>query len=186
VIFSTERLVIREWTDSPADLARIYDIYRRDEIMRWLGGGKALENPGQARELQSRWASYNQWHGGAYGSWAIEVRESGLVAGTVLLRPLPEPSDGGESGGEVEIGWHLHPDSFKRGYATEAARGALAHGFHNGLREIHAIAKPDNAPSLAVMRRLGMRRLGRTNRWYGIEAEWYVSGQESFRNASVK
>jgi RimJ/RimL family protein N-acetyltransferase len=186
LIFETERLRIREWTDSPADLARLYDIYRRDEIMRWLGGGKALESPAQAREMQARWAAYGKLHEGRYGSWAIEVRDTGAAAGTVLLRPLPEPSDGSESGGEVEIGWHLHPDSFKHGYATEAARGALKFGFGNGLREIYAIARPDNAPSLAVMHRLGMRHLGRTVRWYGIEAELYISSQESFRMTSVE
>jgi RimJ/RimL family protein N-acetyltransferase len=175
MIFETERLIVREWGDTPRELARIFDIYRRDEVMRWLGGGKALVDPEQARQVRSRWAAYIAEHQGRYGNWAIEVRDTGLVAGTVLLRPMPEPSDGSLSGGEVEIGWHLHPDSFKNGYATEAAKGMLDHGFGNGLNEIFAIAKPDNGPSLAVMRRIGMRHLGRTTRWYGIEAELYVA-----------
>jgi RimJ/RimL family protein N-acetyltransferase len=175
MIFETERLLIHEWSDSPADLARIFDIYRREEVMRWLGGGKILVNPRQAREVQSRWTAYNAKHGGRYGTWAIEVRDTGVRAGTVLLRPMPDPSDGSAPGSEVEIGWHLHPDSFKHGYATEAARGALEHGFGHGLTEIFAIAKPDNAPSLAVMRRIGMRHLGRTSRWYGLEAELFVA-----------
>jgi len=175
VVFETERLIVREWGDTSGELARIFDIYRRDEVMRWLGGGKVLVNPEQAREVQARWAGYNAQHAGHYGTWAIEVRDTGLLAGTVLLRPMPDPTDGSLSGGEVEVGWHLHPDSFKNGYATEAARGALEHGFGNGLDEIFAIAKPDNIPSLAVMRRIGMCHLGRTNRWYGIEAEMYVA-----------
>jgi RimJ/RimL family protein N-acetyltransferase len=164
MIFETERLIVREWTDSPSELARIFDIYRREEIMRWLGGGKILERPEQAREVQSRWAADNAEYG-----------DAGVLAGTVLLRPMPDPSDGSPPGDEIEIGWHLHPDSFKHGYATEAARGALEHGFGNGLTEIFAIAKPDNAPSIAVMRRIGMRHLGRTSRWYGLEAELYVA-----------
>ncbi|HZM77760.1 MAG TPA: GNAT family N-acetyltransferase [Candidatus Limnocylindrales bacterium] len=175
MIFETERLIVREWGDTPGELARIFDIYRRDEVMRWLGGGKVLVNPEQAREVQARWSAYNAEHEGRYGTWAIEVRDTGLLAGTVLLRPMPDPTDGSLSGGEVEIGWHLHPDSFKNGYATEGARGAVGHGFGNGLNEIFAIAKPDNAPSLAVMRRIGMRHLGRTSRWYGIETELYVA-----------
>jgi RimJ/RimL family protein N-acetyltransferase len=178
VILETERLVIREWGDSPGELARIFDIYRRDEVMRWLGGGRVLVNPEQARDVQARWAAYNAGHGGRYGTWAIEVRETGLLAGTILLRPMPSPTDGSLPGGEVEIGWHLHPDSFKNGYATEAARGTMDYGFGNGLHEIFAIAKPDNAPSLAVMRRLGMRHVGRTNRWYGLEAELYVAARD--------
>lgn len=90
---------------------------------------------------------------------------------------MPEPSDGSESADEVEIGWHLHPDSWGNGYATEAAKAVLDHGFRHGLSEILAIAKPDNAPSLAVMHRIGMTHLGRTSRWYGIEAELYTTGQ---------
>jgi RimJ/RimL family protein N-acetyltransferase len=49
----------------------------------------------------------------------------------------------------------------------------LDYGFELGLAEILAIAKPDNAPSIAVMRRIGMRHSGRTSRWYGIEAELF-------------
>ncbi|MFN6940771.1 MAG: GNAT family N-acetyltransferase, partial [Parvibaculum sp.] len=44
-----------------------------------------------------------------------------------------------------------------KGYATEAARAALAHGFGAlGLGEIVAFTIPANTPSRAVMQRLGM------------------------------
>jgi RimJ/RimL family protein N-acetyltransferase len=89
-----------------------------------------------------------------------------VVAGSILLVPLPEPS-----AGEVEVGWHLHPDSWGHGYATEGARGAIAHGFASGLREIYAVVRPDNERSLAVCRRLGLEPLGLTNRWYDTELE---------------
>ena len=35
VIFETERLVVREWAESDGD--RVFDIYRRWEVARWLG-----------------------------------------------------------------------------------------------------------------------------------------------------
>ena len=85
----------------------------------------------------------------------------------MLLVPLPE-------GDAVELGWHFHPDAWGRGLATESARGALAHGRAAGLDEIYAVVRPDNEPSLAVRRRLGMRPLGRTDRWYGVELEAFV------------
>jgi RimJ/RimL family protein N-acetyltransferase len=104
------------------------------------------------------------------GLWAAQVRSTGAVAGSILLLPLPEPADG-PGAGEVEVGWHLHPDSWGHGYATEGARGALAHGFAGGLREIYAVVRPDNERSLAVCRRLGMEPLGLTSRWYDAELE---------------
>ncbi len=169
----TERLVVREWTSSPEDIARRYDTYRREEVVKWLGNATPLASLEEAAERTQRAQAFYEAHRGRYGVWAVQVRDSGLVAGSVLLVPMPEPSDGTPSAGEVEIGWHLHPDSWGRGYATEAAKAVLAHGFGLGLPEILAIARPDNAPSIAVMRRIGMRHSGRTNRWYGLEAELY-------------
>jgi RimJ/RimL family protein N-acetyltransferase len=118
-----------------------------------------------------RWNERNQ--DPLYGVWAVEEKSTGVVAGTVLLVPLPEPAD--ETGkGEVEVGWHFHPDAWGRGLATESARAAIARGFRGGLGEIYAVVRPDNHPSLAVCRRLGMRPLGRTDRWYGAELESFV------------
>jgi RimJ/RimL family protein N-acetyltransferase len=58
----------------------------------------------------------------------------------------------------VEIGWRLARSHWGHGYATEAARAWLAHGFETlGLPEIVAFTDPANHRSLAVMRRLGMR-----------------------------
>jgi RimJ/RimL family protein N-acetyltransferase len=39
--------------------------------------------------------------------------------------------------------------------------------------EVFAVVYPDNAASLAVCRRLGMRPLGPTRRWYGMECEGF-------------
>ena len=172
VVYRTPRLVIREWTEDPGDLARILDVYSRWEVARWLGATpRVMAGPDQARAAAVRLREqYRQW-GGRYGAWAIEVSGTGTVAGTVLLKPLPGP--GGQPG--VEVGWHLHPDSWHHGYATEAARGALAHGFAAGLDAVYAVVYPDNAASLAVCRRLDMAPLGRTDRWYGVELEAFVT-----------
>jgi RimJ/RimL family protein N-acetyltransferase len=173
VILETERLVVREWTTSADDVARRYDTYRREEVVKWLGNATPLASLEEAAERLGKARAFYDAHQGRYGVWAVQVRDTGIVAGSVLLVPMPEPSDGSPGAGEVEIGWHLHPDSWGRGYATEAAKAVLAYGFELGLTEILAIAKPGNAPSIAVMRRIGMRHCGRTSRWYGIEAELY-------------
>ena len=59
----------------------------------------------------------------------------------------------------VEIGWRLAPAHWGQGYATEAARAALAFGFKTaGLEEIVSFTVPANLPSRSVMERLGMTR----------------------------
>jgi RimJ/RimL family protein N-acetyltransferase len=59
----------------------------------------------------------------------------------------------------VEIGWRLATEHWGQGYATEAARGWLDHGFDAlGVAEVVAFTDAGNARSLAVMARLGMVR----------------------------
>jgi len=173
VIGETERLVVREWTDSRSDIERNYEIYSLDEVTKWLGGPGSLADLDAAEaSVRRRMAAYEKFDG-RYGVWAVQVRDTAKIAGSVLLLPLPEPAHGDEFHDAIEIGWHLHPDSWGFGYATEAAKAVLEHGFSLGLDEILAIAMPDHAPSLAVMRRLGMTHLGRTDLWFGFEAELY-------------
>ncbi|MEV4820872.1 GNAT family N-acetyltransferase [Micromonospora sp. NPDC049274] len=169
-VLTTERLILRDWTDDPADLARIYDIYRRPEITRWLGAapGLPLTDPAQAVDRLRLWRERHAADHGRYGTWAIEVRETGLVAGTALLKPLPGRDEAVRTE-DIETGWHLHPDSWGHGYATEAARALLAREFATGTREIYAVVSPGNEPSMAVARRLGMTHVGRRTDWYGGE-----------------
>ncbi|MGN9776805.1 GNAT family N-acetyltransferase [Micromonospora sp. H33] len=174
-VVTTPRLTIREWTDSPVDLDRIFDIYSRDEVMRWLGGGAGiLTDPEQAAERVRAWRERSAPSGGRYGIWAIEVRDSGQVAGSVLLKPLPG-GDGRTPTDDIEVGWHLHPDSWGHGYATEAARAMVAREFATGTREIYAVVTPGNDRSMAVCRRLGMSHVGRRTDWYGgTEVETFI------------
>jgi len=171
VVYETDRLVVRHWTSADGD--RVFDIYRRWEVSRWLGADpKVMPDRDTANRVIDRWNELNK--DPLYGVWAVQERATGTVAGTVLLVPLPEPADGTAAQGEVEVGWHFHPDAWGRGLATEAARGAIEHGFKAGLPQIYAVVRPGNAASLAVCRRLGMRSLGRTSRWYGAELESFL------------
>lgn len=160
-MFETDRTVVRPW--EPADVDRAFDTYSRWAVAQWLGATpRALESPAEAQAMIARWAERNAALD-LGGIWAVERKDDGLVAGTVLLVPLP----GGD--GDYEVGWHLHPDSWGRGLASEAARGALALGFAGGLSEVLAVVRPDNTPSLAVCRRLGMEDRGLTTRYYDAE-----------------
>jgi RimJ/RimL family protein N-acetyltransferase len=156
-VAETPRIVIRPWRieESP----RLFDILRRTEVVRWLGTLDPMTDPRQARERIKRWtAEYAA--DPRFGRWAAVERSLGIPAGTVLLKPLPDGD------GEVEIGWHFHPDSWGKGLATEAASAVLARGRRDGLDEIWAVTHLDNERSAAVCRRIGMRLLGVTHRWY--------------------
>jgi RimJ/RimL family protein N-acetyltransferase len=88
---------------------------------------------------------------------------------------------------QAELGWVLDPAHTGHGYATEAVRELLRHGFRDlGLRRVTANCFLDNDTSWRLMERVGMRRelhairesLHRSGRWldtvgYAIlEEEW--------------
>lgn len=83
----------------------------------------------------------------------------GTRTGTILLVLSRGTTD-------VEIGWHQHPDQDGNGYTTEAAQAVLDHARASGLESVIALTLADNAPSQRVCRRIGMRDLGLTERYY--------------------
>ncbi|MCW2855932.1 MAG: putative acetyltransferase [Marmoricola sp.] len=169
LIATTERLRIRDWQidDAPAAL----DIMSRLEVVRWLGDGEPvlMKDLDEARTRIGTWMLRDD---PPCGHWAIEVTDGGPLdgrtIGTVLLVPLPNGD------GEVEIGWHLHPDAWGHGYASEAARAVLRRGFKGGLTEIHAVTDLTNEPSQAVCRRIGMEHRGIIDKWYATPSQYFV------------
>ena len=173
-VFETDRLVVRAWTEEPADVARVYDMLSRWEVARWLGARpRALEDPAEALATVRRWRA-RAGADGRHGIWAVETK-GGMTVGAVLVVPLPGPDD--RPTADVEVGWHLHPDSWGRGYATEAARAALRRELDAGAPEVFAVIREGNERSVAVAKRLGMTPIGIQTRWYGgIPLQTYVAG----------
>ena len=94
----------------------------------------------------------------------FHVEEGQPVRAGQLLYTLDSP--------EVEIGWHLHPDVWGRGIATEAATRVLDHAAD--LPRVVAVTPPDTEPSQRVARRLGMRDEGLTDRYYDTTTRLFV------------
>ncbi len=171
VVASTDRLVLRPWRH--AEVEAMYDLYRREEVWRWLGA-----QPAPPASVEAMHATVDRWAGraeGPYGVWAVEPVALGAPVGTVLLVPLPDAD--GRPTDDVEVGWHLHPDHWGHGYATEAARALLARAWDAGLSEVYAVVHPANERSVAVTRRLGMAPIGLTDRWYGVQLAAFRAGR---------
>ena len=91
-----------------------------------------------------------------FGLWALEVPGVVPFAGIV---GLAVPSFEAAFTPCVEVGWRLAREHWGRGYATEAARAAIAFGFASlELEEIVAFTASGNDRSRRVMERLGMNR----------------------------
>ncbi len=162
----TERLAIRPW--SLDDAEALFRIYGDPEVMGWLLA-EPHSSPDESRERIAPVIARYEEFGGRMGSWAIVEKSSDDAVGSLLLKPLPNDE-------RVEVGWHLGRRVWGKGYATEAGREALRYGFEDlGLRTIYAIVRPDNARSIRVTERLGMRFIESTNRYHGLDLNLYAA-----------
>jgi RimJ/RimL family protein N-acetyltransferase len=95
------------------------------------------------------------------------------LLGRVALSQL-EDADDTEDTEDVELGYLFDAAWQGQGYASEAAAALVAWGFEAlGLPRIVALALPGNAPSLRVMRRLGMQPDG-TAHHHGFDVVRFV------------
>ena len=172
VIFATDRLLVRPY--SLDDRKFVLDMYSRRQVQQFLGPSpKPLVSVDGADAAIGRWRAFSDGNP-LIGLWAVTLK-NGEPVGTVLLKmaplstakkPLPLSND-------FEVGWHLHPDHWGHGYATEAAAGALRRGFDAGVGEVIALIHPENARSKHVAERLQLQHLGLTDRYYSMQAELY-------------
>ncbi|MFM8736709.1 MAG: GNAT family N-acetyltransferase [Betaproteobacteria bacterium] len=145
------------------------------EVMRYVGG--QTETREQTASVIARvkrcWAAWGtSW-------WALIETRTERVAGAGCIQYLrrdASPPDDLLSlmGNPIEIGWRLHPDFWRQGFATEAASCMTAFAFDRfPIEELVAVRHPENADSGRVMDRLGMQLRG-LEPWYGTLVATHV------------
>ena len=145
--FRGQRVLLRPWRaeDLPAFAALNAD----PSVMEFL---PAVLSRGESDAMARRCQEGLDARG--FGLWALEVPG---VAGFIGYAGLSVPRFEAAFTPCVEIGWRIAHAFWGRGYATEAARVALAVGFGQAaLDEIVSFTVPANRRSRAVMERLGM------------------------------
>ena len=146
-MIETDRLVLRPAVD--ADRDAIAALNAHPKVGEWLGG---VRDRAASDAFVDRVQAHDAEHG--HGFWVVERKTDARVIGMTGVWWVPLEMD---MPGQVEIGWRFHPDAWGQGYATEAAKAALAHGFEAlKLPEIVAFTARTNLASQSVMRRIGM------------------------------
>ncbi|TWD79180.1 RimJ/RimL family protein N-acetyltransferase [Kribbella amoyensis] len=144
---TTDRLLLRGWTE--ADREPFAALNADPAVMEHF---PARMTRAESDGLIDRVSAGHAERG--FGLWALEVRDTGRFIG---FTGLAVPSFEAHFLPAVEIGWRLSKDAWGNGYATEAARAALAYGFGPaGLAEIVSFTATTNLPSQRVMQRIGM------------------------------
>lgn len=148
-IFETDRIGFRRW--SPED---------RKEFARMNGDPMVMEYmPRSLTEKESNHlvdkfeAHFDQYD---FGLYALERKEDGAFMGFTGLQHVPFDAHFTPA---VEIAWRLDYGFWGQGYGSEAAKAVLDHGLKVlKIPEIVAFTVHDNARSIAVMEKVGMKR----------------------------
>lgn len=134
-MIETERLTIRPLV--PDDAAALLAVWGDPENERFVGSTM----PTSVEEVRSWLSRWSQW-----GVWE---KATGELVGDCGLH-----FDEGFQ--EWELSYGLRRDRWGRGYATEAARACVRHGFDEmGLEKIVADVDPGNTASQHVLEKLG-------------------------------
>jgi len=148
-MIETARLILRPWRDS--DLSLFAEQNADPVVMRYLVGPLTRQ---QSDDYVAQAVRHLAETG--YCKWAVEAPGVAPFIGAVGLSRVKFDASFTPA---VEVAWRLHRNYWGRGYATEAARAAIADGFTRiGLNEIVALTTLGNTASQRVMERLGMTR----------------------------
>ena len=168
----TARLILRPPVEEDLDGWASLDADAR--AVRFIGG---LRTRNQA--WMDMATAAGMWSLRGCGLFSVIEKDTGLWVGRVGPW-LPEGAIG------TEIGWAISPTTWGKGYATEAARAAMAWAF-NHLRwaeVIHCIDAPNTA-SIAVAERLGSAWLRVAREADGKEIQVYGQSRDTWRMATA-
>jgi len=148
----TQRLILRAFTR--ADMAAYVRFIGDPRVQRYLGGGAP---PCSGEPHSTNWL--NNINGRLLKSktvftWCVECKETKAVIGRIDLGGFVKRS-------MADIAYYFAPESWGRGYATEAAAAVTRFGFDElKLHRIQATVMPGNAASLRVLEKAGYAREG--------------------------
>ena len=140
--------------------------YRSDpEVCRY----QSLE-PGSLRDVEKFIGSIESTPFDTAGTWfqfAIRLRESGQLIGDLGTHFIADDPR------QVEIGFTVSPARQGQGYATEAVSGVLDHLLGTLQKHrVFASVDPRNEPSVALLKRVGMRQEAHFRKSLWFKGDW--------------
>ena len=164
----TERLLLRR--SRPEDAATI-SAYRSDPNVNRQQGWDRTDLEGVLADIVEM-SGRSPGEPGGWVQFTVEERGGGRIVGDVGL----SVADG--EPGVIKVGYTIDPAFQGLGYATEAIRALVEYAFETlGAEVVRAHASAENAPSIRVAEKIGMRLVERVEHregdevWFGVRYE---------------
>ncbi|MFA1822927.1 GNAT family N-acetyltransferase [Virgibacillus oceani] len=93
-----------------------------------------------------------------WGVWFVIDKDNNTVIGDIGFKGKPNSEN------YVEIGYGIVPSAQSKGYATEAVEKIIQWAFsYKNVNKVFAECLEDNVPSIKVLEKLQMKRIGSEN-----------------------
>ncbi len=146
MLFSTERLLLREFT--PHDANFLIELVTDPDWIRFIGDTQVLTVDDAKTYIERRLMA--MYHRLGFGLWLVERSTDQTPVGMCGLVKRDSLAD-------VDVGFAFARAHRGHGYALEAAQGTVKYAEHTlGLRRLVAITSPDNERSARLLKTLGM------------------------------
>ena len=146
-VLETDRMILRHFADEDAGF--ILELLNEPSFIQNIGDRKIRSQDGAKLYIKNGpLASYAQ-HG--FGLYLVALKETGESIGMCGLIKRNTLDD-------VDIGYAFLPRFWSKGYAVESALAVKNYGRDViGLKRIVAITDPQNAGSIRVLEKIGMK-----------------------------
>ena len=165
IILETSRLSLS--APQLSDLDKLADLRSNYEVMKYTGEG-GLQTKEQVQDYLNFAINYYMKH--SMGFFLVHEKDSGLFVGEAgLFHFLFDDTQT-----DIEIGYHLHPQFWGKGYTTELTKALIHWGFQNSLiNKIVASSYPNQTASQRVLQKSGFEFKGKKYTSDGEELFWY-------------
>jgi RimJ/RimL family protein N-acetyltransferase len=147
IVIETERLTLRQLVTTDAEF--ILGLLNQPSFLRYIGD-KGVRTIDDARNYIVS-GPRNSYERNGFGLWLVELRNTKMPTGICGLLKRDTLTD-------ADVGFAFLPEFWSMGYAYESASAVMGYARNViGLKRVLAITNPDNARSIKVLEKIGLR-----------------------------
>ncbi len=177
----TDRLLLRPFEKSDAEA--LFDMDKNPEVHNYLWQ-KPLTDIQEVYDyiemVQKQYRDHN------IGRFSAIIKETGELIGWTGIKYVTGHVENGNTN-FFDYGYRLNQKFWNKGYATEASKAWLKHGFNEmKIDKINAYTHAKNGASNHILQKVGMKFMEDYPDDDGVIWKWWQMGNSKLENLSIR